>query len=123
MEKKLKPEMSWLRGMMPFSNSGFESRDRHGLPAAMSLLTLEPDETARAYLTRAFAAPRLLGVPALGAASANGEVIEVYGPSRSGKTELLLHVSCWWALSASRGRGHSGGRGGFRGGRTHTKWS
>ena len=71
----------------------------------MSLLTLEPDETARAYLTRAFAAPRLLGVPALGAASANGEVIEVYGPSRSGKTELLLHVSCWWALSASRGGG------------------
>ena len=43
--------------------------------------------------------------PSLGAASANGEVIEVYGPSRSGKTELLLHVSCWWALSASRGGG------------------
>ena len=71
-----------------------------------TLLTLEPDETARAYLARAFAAPRLLGIPALDAAPCRGgEIVELYGEPQTGKSELLYRCAATWALPASRGGG------------------
>eukprot|EP00629_Pelagomonadales_sp_RCC1024_P005208 CAMPEP_0119272346 /NCGR_PEP_ID=MMETSP1329-20130426/8564_1 /TAXON_ID=114041 /ORGANISM="Genus nov. species nov., Strain RCC1024" /LENGTH=79 /DNA_ID=CAMNT_0007272409 /DNA_START=133 /DNA_END=369 /DNA_ORIENTATION=- len=71
---------------------------------SLERLTLVPDETARRYLERCFAAPRTLGVPQLGAAG-KGEVIELYGTSQTGKSELLLHMCAAWALPEDHGGG------------------
>ena len=68
-------------------------------------LTLAPDETAREYLRRACAAPRSLGIPALGEADRRGEVVELYGPAAAGKTSLLLQICASWCLPDSHGGG------------------
>ena len=68
-------------------------------------LTLAPDETARENLRRACAAPRSLGIPALGEADRRGEVVELYGPAAAGKTSLLLQICASWSLPDSHGGG------------------
>ncbi len=68
-------------------------------------LTLAPDETARDYLRRAGAAPRSLGIPALGEADRRGEVVELYSPAAAGKTSLLLQICASWCLPDSHGGG------------------
>lgn len=68
---------------------------------ALGQLSVFPDETAKSLFRRKAGRPIDLGIPALSALprpgrSAHGvfpgDVVEVYGESGSGKTEVLLHA-------------------------------
>lgn len=95
----------WSNTALSAALHAIEAQPRRTTTMSGGRLTLVPDETARDYLRRACAAPRAFGVPALGEADRHGEVVELHGPSASGKTALLLQICASWCLPDSHGGG------------------